>query len=61
MNEAPDVIVARKIAEELVQRGLLIAGRAARFTEELAAGRVKVEEWKLLADVPQQRAGDEDV
>jgi hypothetical protein len=58
MSDSPDTIVAKQIATELVQRGLLQKARSRRFAEELAEGRIQIDDWKLLADAPENALTD---
>jgi hypothetical protein len=54
MSETADVTVAKRIVAELVRVGLLKPERAERFANDLGTGKVKNEDWKLLADPPHQ-------
>ncbi|MEA2239794.1 MAG: hypothetical protein QOC81_4518 [Thermoanaerobaculia bacterium] len=60
MNETPDLTVAKRIAAELVRLRLLKPDRAKRFAEDLGEGRVKNEDWKLLADPPHDKPNGTD-
>jgi|GEM_PF-6942727 len=52
MSEMADITVAKRVAAELLRLGFLKPDRAERFAQDLSAGKVKSEEWKLLADPP---------
>jgi hypothetical protein len=60
MSETADMMVAKRIAAELLRLGFLKPDRAKRFAEDISSGKVKSEEWKLLADPPHD-AGASDV
>lgn len=58
MSDA-DITVAKRVVTELVRIGFLKPERADRFAADLSAGRMKAEEWKLLADPPHHAGADD--
>jgi hypothetical protein len=52
MTETADLTVAKRIVAELLRLNLLRPNRAEDFAQKLAAGKIKNEDWKLLADPP---------
>jgi len=57
MSETADLMVAKRIAAELVRLGFLKPERAERFVQDLSIGNIKSEDWKLLADLPHDSGG----
>lgn len=49
-NETHDEIVARRIVERLVAAGLLPPAYADKMAKRLGEGKVKAEDWRLLAE-----------
>jgi hypothetical protein len=55
MNQAPttgtpDKNVATRIVERLLQAGLILAQDAPKTQQQLAAGLLRAEDWRLLAE-----------
>jgi len=50
MSKTPDDIVAERIAHELRDLGVVEPDRVRQFCADLAAGRLKVADWNLLAE-----------
>jgi hypothetical protein len=58
---SPDEELAALIAERLVERGLIEAGRRAEVAGKIAAGRATPEDWYLWIELgPAGRAGGGD-
>ena len=54
MSTKAEFVLAQRIAEKLVSLDLLQTDRAQRFGEDLASGKLKREDWMLLADFPRE-------
>jgi hypothetical protein len=50
IGSTPDQMVAAKIVERFVDTGLLPANQAKKLEVQLAEGRLREEEWRLIAE-----------